>query len=169
MVAGLIMGTLALGGALVWISFRMRRRLLSGEGPRAYHKPGNLKLRSFLKPYKWPLLTATGLTMFSTVIALASPWPLKVIVDNAIGGEPLGEWAGPARDLSPSALAGFAALTVVVLVAVSSLIDYLNLNCLARVTGHVMCQRERVEERGVPSVRHFIGLQSELDRFFGIA
>ena len=43
-------------------------------------------LRGFLKPYRSTLSLASGLTLVETLLDLARPWPLKLAVDNAIGG-----------------------------------------------------------------------------------
>jgi ATP-binding cassette, subfamily B, bacterial len=50
-------------------------------------------LRAFLRPYRGTLTLASGLTLVETLLDLARPWPLKLAVDNAIGGRPLG-WSG---------------------------------------------------------------------------
>ena len=42
-----------------------------------------------LKPYKGPLLLAFIAMLVETVADLASPWPLKVVLDNVIGHHPL--------------------------------------------------------------------------------
>ena len=49
-------------------------------------------LRRFLRPYRGSLSLASGLILVETLLDLARPWPLKLAVDNAIGGQPL---AGP--------------------------------------------------------------------------
>jgi len=50
------------------------------------------------------------------VLDLARLWPLKLAVDNAIGGQPLSGLLAPLDRLSPAALAGVAALLTLVLV-----------------------------------------------------
>ena len=137
MVEGVAFGAVVVGVVLVWVAFRLRRRLLMGDGLRSYHHSGNLTLRSFLKPYRWPLLTATALTLFLSVVSLASPWPMKIVVDNVIGGEPLPEWAGSVGNLSPTALAAFAMITLVVLVGVASLLGYLNRYLMSATTARM--------------------------------
>jgi hypothetical protein len=47
-------------------------------------------LRGFLRPYRGSLSLASGLILVETLLDLARPWPLKLAVDNAIGGRPLG-------------------------------------------------------------------------------
>ena len=43
-------------------------------------------LRGFLRPYRGSLSLASGLILVETLLDLAWPWPLKMAVDNAIGG-----------------------------------------------------------------------------------
>ena len=47
-------------------------------------------LRRFLRPYRGSLSLASGLILVETLLDLARPWPLKLAVDNAIGGQPVG-------------------------------------------------------------------------------
>jgi ATP-binding cassette subfamily B protein len=82
-------------------------------------------LRKFLRPYRDPLAVGTALTFAGSLLDLASPWPLKVAVDNAIGGRPLGGWLAPLDRLSPDGLAAVAALAGVTLVAAGGVIGYL--------------------------------------------
>jgi hypothetical protein len=52
-------------------------------------------LRGFLRPYRSSPSLASGLILVETLLDLARPWPLKLAVDNAIGGRPLGgRWPG---------------------------------------------------------------------------
>jgi hypothetical protein len=47
-------------------------------------------LREFLRPYRGSLSLASGPILVQPLLDLARPWPLKLAVDNAIGGRPLG-------------------------------------------------------------------------------
>jgi hypothetical protein len=47
-------------------------------------------MRGFLRPYRGSLSLASGLILVETLLDLARPWPLKLAVDNAIGGRPVG-------------------------------------------------------------------------------
>jgi hypothetical protein len=50
-------------------------------------------LRAFLRPHRGTLTLASGLTLVETLLDLARPWPLKLAVDNAIGGSRwMGRW-----------------------------------------------------------------------------
>lgn len=51
-----------------------------------------LRILVYVKPYKGlALLTLTAI-VFSSIGALAEPWPLKVVVDNVLSGQPLPPW-----------------------------------------------------------------------------
>jgi ATP-binding cassette, subfamily B, bacterial len=60
-----------------------------------------------------------------TLLDLARPWPLKVAVDNAIGGRPLGVPLAFLDQLGPVGLAAVAALGGIALVGVGALVGYL--------------------------------------------
>ena len=82
-------------------------------------------LRGFLRPYRGSLSLAAGLTMVETLLDLARPWPLKLAVDNAIGGRPLGGPLGALDGLGPAGLAAVAAVAGIGLVAAAALVGYL--------------------------------------------
>jgi ATP-binding cassette subfamily B protein len=89
-------------------------------------RPGRGRaLRGFLRPYRGSLSLASGLMLVETLLDLARPWPLKVAVDNAIGGRPL---AGPLAvldGLGPAGVAAVAAVAGIGLVGVGALVGYL--------------------------------------------
>jgi ATP-binding cassette, subfamily B, bacterial len=95
-----------------------------GTDLAARELPARRSLRRFVRPYRWVLLSATVLTGFAVVVELAAPWPLKVVIDNAIGGKPLPSWLSIFDGLSPSALTAVAALVGVALVAASGFVGY---------------------------------------------
>ena len=66
-------------------------------------------LRAFLRPYRGALTLASGLTLVETLLDLARPWPLKLAVDNAIGGRPLSGPLAALDQLGPAGLAAVAA------------------------------------------------------------
>jgi ATP-binding cassette, subfamily B, bacterial len=82
-------------------------------------------LRAFLKPYRGTLSLASGLTLVEALLDLARPWPLKLAVDNAIGGRPLGGPLAFLNDLGPAGLAAVAALGGIALVGIGALVGYL--------------------------------------------
>jgi ATP-binding cassette subfamily B protein len=87
--------------------------------------PPRRSLRVFLRPYRSTLSLASGLTLVETLLDLARPWPLKVAVDNAIGGRPLGGPLSFLDQLGPAGLAAVAALGGVALVGIGALVGYL--------------------------------------------
>jgi ABC-type multidrug transport system fused ATPase/permease subunit len=64
------------------------------------------------------------LILVETLLDLARPWPLKMAVDNAIGGQPLG---GPLAvpGLGPAGVAAVAAVAGIGLVGVGAVVGYL--------------------------------------------
>ena len=82
-------------------------------------------LRGFLRPHRGNLSLASGLILVETLIDLARPWPLKLAVDNAIGGQPLQGPLASLDRLGPAGLAAVAALAGVGLVGVGALVGYL--------------------------------------------
>ncbi len=65
-----------------------------------------MSLRRFLRPYRGSLSLASGLILVETLIDLARPWPLKLAVDNAIGGQPLGGVLAVLNQLGPGGAGG---------------------------------------------------------------
>src|SRR4029450_6464348 len=73
-------------------------------------------------PHRSTLSLASGLTLVETLLDLARPWPLKVAVDNAIGGQPLGGPLAFLDGLDPAGLAAVAALGGILLVGIGALV-----------------------------------------------
>jgi ATP-binding cassette, subfamily B, bacterial len=82
-------------------------------------------LRRFLRPYRGSLSLASLLILVETMIDLARPWPLKLAVDNAIGGQPLGGELAVLNQLGPGGLAAVAVGAGIGLVGVGALVGYL--------------------------------------------
>ena len=68
---------------------------------------------------------ASGLILVETLLDLARPWPLKVAVDNAIGGQPLSGPLAVVDGLGPAGVAAVAAVAGIGLVGVGALVGYL--------------------------------------------
>ena len=68
---------------------------------------------------------ASGLILVETLIDLARPWPLKLAVDNAIGGQPLGGVLAVLNQLGPGGVAAVAVAAGIGLVGVGALVGYL--------------------------------------------
>jgi len=79
-----------------------------------------------MRPYRGAVITAVLVTLGETVIDLARPWPLKLVVDNALGHKPLPNELRFLSGLSANALAGVAAAIVVALVGLGALLGYLS-------------------------------------------
>ncbi len=81
-------------------------------------------------PYRKLLLFIFMAMVFETVISLASPWPLKIIIDNVIGGKKLPHelaWMHALySDARPMALALICAVSLVMLTALGGLAGYIN-------------------------------------------
>jgi ATP-binding cassette subfamily B protein len=77
-----------------------------------------VRFRRFLRPYRLKLVTGTGLTLASTLFALAQPWPLKIIIDSVLKDQPLhlpglsfvGDWSP--EDLLTAAIAAYIEILV---------------------------------------------------------
>jgi subfamily B ATP-binding cassette protein MsbA len=68
--------------------------------------------------------------LVETVMSLAAPWPLKVILDNVVGTHKAPEWLAPFRGsllgghkMELAVLAGVATIVIAALNAVASYID----------------------------------------------
>lgn len=48
---------------------------------------------SFLRPYRWQVWVYGGLSLAEVALGAAAPWPLKAVIDNVLGGQPLPPWA----------------------------------------------------------------------------
>jgi len=88
-------------------------------------------IRELIRPYRGTLLIILLAMLLETAMSLASPWPLKVIIDNVVGDHklphPLGEIVRPMIEhgnrLQVAALAALAFVLIAVLGAVASYID----------------------------------------------
>src|SRR5450432_2708146 len=81
------------------------------------------------RPYrKWVIIILIAM-LAETVISLATPWPLKIIIDNVVGHRPLPEWLRWMDFLFPLEnmleLAAIAAIAFVVITAMGSLAGFL--------------------------------------------
>jgi ATP-binding cassette subfamily B protein/subfamily B ATP-binding cassette protein MsbA len=73
---------------------------------------------SFLRPYRVRIAAIAMLALLEIALAAAAPWPLKIVVDNILGGQPL-----PAAVASAvGALAGTSPVSLLLLVVLSGLL-----------------------------------------------
>src|SRR5215469_4796143 len=49
-------------------------------------------LRDLLRPYKWVVFAVFLAMIVQTLMNLAAPWPLKVVLDNVVGSHHLPDW-----------------------------------------------------------------------------
>ena len=87
-------------------------------------------VRSLIRPYRVWVLVVFAAMMVETVASLAAPWPLKVILDNALGHHPLPEWLSWVHtlgiDRDTMGLALFAAMATIVIAVLDSVADYVD-------------------------------------------
>lgn len=83
------------------------------------------ELAGFVRPYRRSLGVGFVLTLAGIGFDLAAPWPLKIIIDSAIGGEPLPVWLSDLDELTPHWLVFWATAATVGLILLGSVLDYL--------------------------------------------
>lgn len=86
------------------------------------------RIAPYLRPYRWRLAGALALVLGISLAEVAKPWPLKVVVDNVLGGAPL-PWADYPESVGPGDLLAAAALVLVLL--------YVTLGVLSVVSNYV--------------------------------
>ncbi|GAA0446617.1 protein-tyrosine-phosphatase [Actinoplanes capillaceus] len=87
------------------------------------------RFRGFLRPHAPALGAGALLVVLGTLLTLAQPWPLQVIVDGVVGGRPQNGWlptliAGSGADRSVVLIRALAA--TVLLVGLSALTGYIS-------------------------------------------
>jgi ABC-type multidrug transport system fused ATPase/permease subunit len=82
------------------------------------------------RPYRGWLVIILLAMLVETATSLAGPWPLKIVIDNAVGRHAAPEWVvrllGPALVASGPALAAAAALGMVLLAALGGIASYID-------------------------------------------
>jgi ABC-type multidrug transport system fused ATPase/permease subunit len=83
-----------------------------------------------LRPYRGWLVIVLVAMVVETAMNLAAPWPLKVVIDNAVGHHPAPEWLirllGPSLVDNRIALAAVAAFGAVLFAAVGAIASYVD-------------------------------------------
>ena len=83
-----------------------------------------------VRPYRRWLAVVFTAMLIETLMSLAAPWPLKVVLDNALGHHPLPEWLKWVHDLgidqNTMGLALFAAVATLVIAAIGALASYVD-------------------------------------------
>jgi len=82
-----------------------------------------------IRPYKkWVFLILTAM-LVEAIMGIAAPWPLKIIIDNVIGSQPLPSWLQGVYSLigsSKMALALATALLLILITVIGALAGYAN-------------------------------------------
>jgi hypothetical protein len=73
---------------------------------------------SCLRPYRGRVVMLGGIALVNITLGLLAPWPLKFVVDNVLGGQPL---PGPLARLG-TAIAGNSQAGLLVMVVVGGLL-----------------------------------------------
>jgi ABC-type multidrug transport system fused ATPase/permease subunit len=102
------------------------------QSDKSSHPTGSMAglVRELVRPYQGWLIVILLAMLVETAMSLAGPWPLKVILDNAVGTHPAPEWlvrlVGPSiigNKMGLAALAAIAAVCIAALGAVATYID----------------------------------------------
>lgn len=96
---------------------------------------------TLVRPFrKWFLLILLAM-LLETLMSLAAPWPLKIIIDNVINSHPLPQWlnwmAQTGLGKSPLSLAAVAAMVMVAITLVGAIAGYINSYFTESVAQHV--------------------------------
>jgi ABC-type multidrug transport system fused ATPase/permease subunit len=87
-------------------------------------------VRELVRPYTGWLLIVFVAMLIETAMSLASPWPLKVVIDSVLGSHPLPDWLRGLKDLSVGdskmGLALLAGLGVVLIAVISAIATYID-------------------------------------------
>ncbi len=87
-------------------------------------------VRELVRPYGTWLAIVFAAMMIETLMSLAAPWPLKIVLDDALGNHKLPEWLAWAHDwgfgrhtIGVALFAGAATIVIAAIGAVASYID----------------------------------------------
>jgi ABC-type multidrug transport system fused ATPase/permease subunit len=87
-------------------------------------------VRELIRPYTGWLVIVFIAMLIETTMSLASPWPLKVVIDSVLGSHPLPDWLRGVKDLSAGdskmGLALLAGIGVVLIAVVSAIATYID-------------------------------------------
>ncbi len=129
---------------------RLSRRPVPGSplppdppsGPAALPRHWVPLARVLLGPERRVLSLAMALTLWDTLLALAAPWPLMLVVDYGLSHRPYPSWLAGAGRLSPAVLALAAAAAGLLLLALGGVAGYL-VTFLTGVTAERVAARLR--------------------------
>lgn len=83
------------------------------------------RISPYLRPYRLRLAGAIGLVFVISLAEVAKPWPLKIVVDNVLGGKPLA-LVGYPEETSAASLLTMAAVSLVLLYLLIGLLQVLS-------------------------------------------
>jgi ABC-type multidrug transport system fused ATPase/permease subunit len=87
-------------------------------------------IRELVRPHVKGLVIVLIAMLVETAMSLASPWPLKVVIDSVLGSHPLPEWLRGLKDISvgdsKAGLALLAGIGVVLIALVGAIATYIN-------------------------------------------
>ena len=87
-------------------------------------------VRELVRPYHAWLIVVIVAMLVETVMSMAGPWPLKVVIDNVLGHHPLPAWLHAVRDLplaqSKMGLASLAAMSVILIAVIGGVATYID-------------------------------------------
>ena len=87
-------------------------------------------IASLLRPYRGWVAIILLATLIETAMSLAAPWPLKIILDNVLGGHHAPHWMRHAARWIPEhsvmRIAALAALASVMIAAISAIASYVD-------------------------------------------
>jgi ATP-binding cassette, subfamily B, bacterial len=100
------------------------------------------RFRRIVRPYSGPLAVGGALVLVVAATDIASPWPLKVVVDNVLRDRPLsgpiGELLGSLSGSGKDAILTAAVVVFVGIVVVNAIADYLSSYVLDAIGQRVM-------------------------------
>src|SRR5215831_9670790 len=83
-----------------------------------------------LRPYRGWVAIIFVATLLETAMSLAAPWPLKVVLDNALGGHKPPHWLHHISKWMPGhsviRIAALAAATTIAIAAIGALASYID-------------------------------------------
>ena len=87
-------------------------------------------IRSVVRPYRKTLAVVLAAMLLETVMSLAAPWPLKIVLDNVVGGRTLPQWLhGLLRFVWGSGgmgqIALFAGIAMIATAAIDAMASYI--------------------------------------------
>jgi ABC-type multidrug transport system fused ATPase/permease subunit len=88
-------------------------------------------IRNIIRPYRWSLALVFSAMIVETLMSLAGPWPLKVILDNVAGSSRLPAWLAHLLKSTPDGagkmkIALWAGVATVVIAAIAACASYVD-------------------------------------------